>query len=446
MKLFTGLASSIVFFQMIAAGLVVPSYLQPPFTTPRDLSSAEVQLPKIQVVIEPGLESDISKIVKFCNKNSIDFLVYNRGHGTPKSLASFNGIQISMSNLDKVTIQPDGKSAWLQGGTHAGPVIKYLWDKGYVTTTGACDCVGLAGAGLGGGHGRLEGLYGMISDNFRQLNVVLADGSAIRVNAASHSDLFWAIRGAGHNFGINYLWRGDKLNDVFVALNTLHGNGTTPVNMTANVGNFLMVPAISETEPVIFWQFTFRGTATEAAPYLAPFDAIASVSSNSGDVPYPEIGHAQSVGEDDIACRSTADRIITTAGLQTYNITAEQQIWDSFKKRIAEHPDIAKVAFILHEGFSTQAVEDKDPASSAYPFRADRHLMQFQGNLPPNSGLEGQMLQSPGRLPDAYVNYASGFESVQEQYGHEPWRVARVRGLKAKYDLFNRFRFYNPIL
>lgn len=32
--------------------------------------------------------------------------------------------------------------------------------------------------------------------------LVLADGSIIEASRDSHPDLFWAIRGAGHNFGI----------------------------------------------------------------------------------------------------------------------------------------------------------------------------------------------------------------------------------------------------
>lgn len=404
-------------------------------------------------------------------------MAYSRGHGSSQTLGSFNGIQISMGNLRNIAIQPNGRSAWLQGGVYGGQVTRYLWDHGYVTTTGACDCVGLLGAGLGGGHGRHEGLYGMVSDNFRQLNVVLADGSTIRVNATSHSDLLWAMKGAGHNFGIvasvemtiyprgpdtwhykNYIWRGDKLVAVFNALNNLHGNGTTPVNMAVNYGNFLVNPTISQDEPVIFWTFAYRGSAQEAAPYLAPFDAIGPVYEESGDLPYPDLSHVQYNAEDSAACGKNVVRITTTAGLQVYNITAEQQIWDNFTKRIATRPAIASAAFVIHEGYSTEGVLKHNPADSAYPFRSDYHLMQFQGNLAANSGLEDEMWQwarevtdlwnagQPGRLPDTYVNYGNGFESVEQWYGHEAWRIKRLRTLKAKYDPHNRFRFYNPIV
>lgn len=61
----------------------------------------------------------------------------------------------------------------------------------FLLATGSCACVGMMGPGLGGGHGRYQGLYGLISDNLVNLNLVLSDGSAIRVNATSHPDLWW---------------------------------------------------------------------------------------------------------------------------------------------------------------------------------------------------------------------------------------------------------------
>lgn len=133
--------------------------------------------------------------------------------------------------------------------------------------TGSCDCVGMMGPGLGGGHGRHEGLYGMISDNIINLNVVLADGRAIRVNETSHADLLWGMKGAGHNFGIvtsfelkihprevelwhyhNYIWTEDNLERLYDAANKLSENGNTPVNMALNFNSFVLNTTISETK------------------------------------------------------------------------------------------------------------------------------------------------------------------------------------------------------
>lgn len=125
------------------------------------------------------------------------------------------------------------------------------------------------GPALGGGHARYEGLYGMVMDNILHYNVVLANGTEIGVNETSHSDLLWALKGAGHNFAAvtsvvkkiypkktdtwhyhTYTWTQDKLETVFETLNTFHKsyNGTTPPKMGVNYGSIIMNTSISTTE------------------------------------------------------------------------------------------------------------------------------------------------------------------------------------------------------
>lgn len=45
----------------------------------------------------------------------------------------------------------------------------------------------------------------------------------------------------------------------------------------------------------------------------------------------------------------------------------------------------------------------------------------------------------------AYVNYANGEETLEQLYGYEPWRLEKLRTLKAEYDPLGRFSFYAPI-
>lgn len=68
--------------------------------------------------------------------------------------------------------------------------------------TGFCECVSVIGPLLGGGHSILQGLHGFSADNLVSARLVLANGSAITSSAEKNPDLFWAIRGAGHNFGV----------------------------------------------------------------------------------------------------------------------------------------------------------------------------------------------------------------------------------------------------
>lgn len=47
-----------------------------------------------------------------------------------------------------------------------------------------------------------RGQYGFIVDQLINATLVLANGTVVVSSATSHPDLFWALKGAGHNFGI----------------------------------------------------------------------------------------------------------------------------------------------------------------------------------------------------------------------------------------------------
>lgn len=107
---------------------------------------------------------------------------------------------------------------------------------------GSCPTTGVIGVAFGAGLGRLQGKYGFLHDNMVSCKLVLADGSVVMVSAETNPDLFWAIRGAGHNFGIaleatfrvypqankgiHYTWdleyTVDQCDAVFETLNSVH--------------------------------------------------------------------------------------------------------------------------------------------------------------------------------------------------------------------------------
>jgi hypothetical protein len=73
---------------------------------------------------------------------------------------------------------------------------------GLATTLGVNTDTGIAGLTLGGGYGWLAGKYGLACDNLVSAEVVTADGQVVEANAEQDADLFWALRGAGANFGV----------------------------------------------------------------------------------------------------------------------------------------------------------------------------------------------------------------------------------------------------
>lgn len=71
-----------------------------------------------------------------------------------------------------------------------------------MTEIGTATCVGMIGATLGGGVSSLQGHHGLLIDTLVSVRLITAAGDAITVSEKENKDLFWGIRGAGHNFGI----------------------------------------------------------------------------------------------------------------------------------------------------------------------------------------------------------------------------------------------------
>lgn len=60
----------------------------------------------------------------------------------------------------------------------------------------------MIGATIGGAIGFETGLYGLGIDAFESIRLVTATGDLVTVSNKSHPERFWAVQGAGANFGI----------------------------------------------------------------------------------------------------------------------------------------------------------------------------------------------------------------------------------------------------
>jgi hypothetical protein len=127
-------------------------------------------------------------------------------------------------------------------------------------------------------------------------------------------------------------------------------------------------------KPLIIWDFSYAGPQSEAEGRLAPFESLGPINVTEGNVPYPELLHATGTGLDDIQCTSRTNHIVGNAGLQSYNITIQRQVFELFKNKVAEFPAFAGSAVIL-ESYSSEMVRVKDAESSAFPLRDDYLLL-----------------------------------------------------------------------
>ncbi|KAL5583934.1 hypothetical protein FOVSG1_015285 [Fusarium oxysporum f. sp. vasinfectum] len=433
-------------------------------------------IPNPQLVVEPGCESDIQKTIQYADANNLDFFVVNSAHSLTTSVQPFTGIQINLRKLNGIKVQPEKRTVLLEAGSLNHEVISALWDQGFVTTSGACSCVGMVGPALGGGHGLLQGFHGLISDNLVTMNVILANGTALKVNEASHPDLWWAMLGAGHNFGIvtsfemriypaemrkwyykSYIFAEGQLEPLFNELIGLQDNGAgSDALLAGNFGVYTMDLDVSNTEAIIAWTFVFAGSSSATRRVLAPFDGLGALSTHEQNLYYPQLFDALGSGLTSDMCQAGKAHIVSTAGLLRFNVTAQREVYNLFNQKVAQHPELNNTR-ILHEGYSVDRVQSVPYDASSYAYREEQLLMYFDATPDVNSGLieftkqwakETRYLWNSGqpeRLPTTYVNYAFGDESAESMYGYEPWRLERLRTLKGYYDPKEKFRFYNRI-
>ena len=61
---------------------------------------------------------------------------------------------------------------------------------------------GVGGLLLGCGLSFMSGQYGLPCDSIVNYEVVLSNGSIVNANNATNTDLFWALKGGGNQFGM----------------------------------------------------------------------------------------------------------------------------------------------------------------------------------------------------------------------------------------------------
>ncbi|MER6992025.1 FAD-binding oxidoreductase [Saccharopolyspora hirsuta] len=151
------------------------------------------------VVAATGAE-DVRAAVEFAAGRGLAVAVQSQGHGVPSEVAG--GVLITTGRMDGVRIDADRRTAWFEAGVQWGAVVQAAAELGLAPLSGSAPHVGAVSYTLGGGLGHLARRYGYAADHVRAVEVVTADGQLRRVTAESDPELFWALCGAGGNFGV----------------------------------------------------------------------------------------------------------------------------------------------------------------------------------------------------------------------------------------------------
>ena len=146
--------------------------------------------------------ADVRLVVDFARKHKLLTAIHGAGHNIAGNAVCDGGIVIDLSMMRSVRVDPEARLVQVEPGATLGDLDHETQSFGLATPVGINSTTGVAGLTLGGGFGWLSRMHGMTVDCLTAVDVVTADGRFLHANDKENSDLFWAVRGGGGNFGV----------------------------------------------------------------------------------------------------------------------------------------------------------------------------------------------------------------------------------------------------
>ncbi len=376
------------------------------------------------------------------------------------SLAGFStcdgGLVIDLSKMRQVTIDSEARRARIAGGCLLGSIDAATQKAGLVFPAGVVSHTGASGLILGGGTGWLTRRFGLSCDNVEEFTLVTADGSVVRANSGENTDLFWALRGGGGNFGVvtEFEVKLHPLTAVVLA------QGLTP---EAEIRRLLQCwrDFMAEAPLDLKWNIDLRlAPHSTKVPLELRGRPVAGSSlcwTGDRDAGRPYLRHALSrcrpdsvsskiVSFIDLQTMADADfphgrRYYTKSGFFTY---LDDTSIDRLVEAVLTIPSSETQIELAYLGGAAARIGANE---TAFGDRSAPFILNLLGNWSEPSGDESNISWirglfnklRPAMKPGAYVNFMSGDEQdrVPEAY-HERWD--RMVAVKSHYDPTNFFR------
>jgi UDP-N-acetylenolpyruvoylglucosamine reductase len=400
--------------------------------------------------------ADVMAAVQFGRENNLLTAIRGGGHNGAGLGTCNDGMVIDLSRMKGIRVNPAEKTVRVEGGCVWGDVDHATHAFGMATPCGFISTTGVAGLTLGGGIGYLTRRYGLTIDNLLAVDMVLADGSFVTASPGENSDLFWAVRGGGGNFGVvtsfefrlhpvDMLHFGPTFWPLEEAETVLRAYRDFIKDAPEEVGGFFaflvvppapMFPAHLHLKKVCAIVWCYTGPAEKVDETLKPVRCLGNpILDHVGLVPFPV---AQSIFDP-----------LFTPGLQWYwradNFT---ELSDEAIARHAElGPTIPTMLSTMHLYPVNGAARRVGKNDTAYSHREALFSEVIVGVDPDPANAEKISMWCkrywealhPYSAGGAYVNFMmeEGQERVQATYRDNFDRLASI---KKKYDPGNFFR------
>lgn len=209
--------------------------------------------------------ADVIAAVNFAREQTLRLAVRGGGHSGPGLGTCDDGLVIDLSGLKGIRVDPIARNVRVDGGCTWGELDHATHPFGLATPGGFISTTGVGGLTLGGGIGYMSPILGLTIDSLLAVDMVLADGTFVTANAETHTDLFWAVRGGGGNFGVvtSFLFKLHPVNVVY------GGPMFWPMSQAKEVLRYWRDFILTEPKDMNGW-FAFV-TVPPAPPFPEPF-------------------------------------------------------------------------------------------------------------------------------------------------------------------------------
>ncbi|HTF58719.1 MAG TPA: FAD-binding oxidoreductase [Actinomycetes bacterium] len=407
-------------------------------------------------IVRPADAAEVAQVVTLAADSGLELAVRSGGHSLAGHSVSEGGIVLDLSEMTALDLDLEGRAAWAQTGLTAGAYTTAVGGHGLATGFGDTASVGIGGLTLGGGVGFLVRRHGLTIDNLLAAEVVTADGRALQVDAETHPDLFWAIRGGGGNFGVatRFRYRLHELPSIVGGMLLLPGSAEVIEALVATaeaapeelslIANVMVAPPMPFLPPaahgqlVVMTLLCYAGDAEAGERALAPFRALADPITDMVQ-PMPYAGLFEPA--DDMEVVEESARSLFMDGVDSRAATAIVE-----QLRATTAPMAVAQLRVLGGAMARVPAE-----ATAFAHR-DRRVMagvgcvyQDAGERPTHEAWADGFAAALRGGPGVYVNFLSneGPDRAREAYPGRTWD--RLVEVKRRYDPGNLFRLNQNI-
>jgi FAD/FMN-containing dehydrogenase len=405
-----------------------------------------------EVLTRPLDVDDVVSAVAYAVDAGLPIAVRGGGHSVAGHCIGDGAVVVDMRLMREVSVDPDARTATCGGGALWEDLDPPCLRHGLATPGGTFGDTGVAGLTLGGGLGHLVGLHGLTLDNLIGARIVTAAGDVIDSSEDGATELFWALRGGGGNFGVVtdftfrlhdvglllgglLAYRHDDAVDVLTAWRELMS--TAPDNLACFAG--IARSAITGAEGVQV-SVAYFGEPEDGYEAIRPlFDVAAPLMDSVRPMYYAEL--QEIFGRMPFGLRNYwSGRFLRELPNELIELTAARFRSEDIFGSVLLEPLFGAAKRVPADATAFAGREANYNATFINSW-TDANI--DERNVEIARGYAADL--APWSTGGGYMNYASESvgDGLETEYGAE--RLARLRGVKRRYDPDNRFRFNHNI-